>query len=152
MDGDIKMKLTKAEAINLIIGFFVTPTGYWVDVKYDDTPELTRFIAAGYTCLDEEDDRKIIPNEQGKEILFMHFSEMSREFISFMINKGMECSVNEVEKWFVEKYNLSDINLAEDISFLVAKKLKQFGYKSLIPCPERKDDKIILQKSEDHFM
>lgn len=141
------MKLTKAEAINLIIGFFVTPTGYWVDVKYDDTPELARFVAAGYTCLDEEDDRKIIPNEQGKEILFMYFSEISREFISFMLKKGLECPVNEVKKWFIEKYNLIDIDVAEDISFLVARKLKQFGYDALIPCYERIDDKFVIKKA-----
>ena len=69
-----------------------------------------------------------------------------------MLKKGLECPVKEVEKWFVEKYNLIDTDVAEDILFLVVRKTKQFGYKSLIPCPERKDDKIILQKSEDHFM
>lgn len=146
MNGDIKMKLTKAEAINLIIGFYVTPTGYWVDANNDDTPELARFIAAGYTCLDEEDDRKIIPNEQGKEILFMHFSEISREFISFMIKKGMECPAKEVEEWFIKKYDLVNVDVAEDISFLIARKLKKFGYEALIPCLERKEDKFVIRE------
>lgn len=146
MNGDFRMELTKAEAINLIIGFYVTPTGYWKDVKYDDFPELARFVETGYSCLDEEDNRKIIPNEQGKEILFMHFSEIAREFISFMIKKGKECPAKEVEDWFVKKYDLVDVDIAEDISFLIAKKLKNFGYEALIPFPERKDDKFIIRE------
>ena len=140
------MNLSKSGAINLILGFFVTPMGYWVDVKYDDMPELDFFIEAGLTCIDEDDKRKIIPNEQGKEVLFSHFKEISNDFISFMCGRGMECIACEVESWFVEKYDLTDIETGADIAFLVANKLRQFGYVCYPPLRERKEDKYIIQK------
>lgn len=140
------MILSKAEAINLILGFFVTPMGYWTDMKYNDIPELNLFIEAGFTCIDEEDERKIVCNEQGKEYLFSHFKEISNDFISFMRAQGMECVAGDVEKWFVEKYDLKDIEAGADIAFLIANKLSQFGYECIVPIPERKDYKYIMRK------
>ena len=63
------MKLSKSEAINLILEFFMLTNGVWKDVEYDN-PILERFIKAGLTCLDLEDKRKIVPTEKGKDILF----------------------------------------------------------------------------------
>ena len=139
------MKLTKAEAINLILGFYTTPTGCWVDGIYDDFPELVQFIDGGLTCIDQEDDRKIIPNQKGKEILFLHFSEISNDYISFMLKKGMNCKASEVYHWFVTKYDLKNVEVAKDISFLVSEKLEQFGYNGISPLRGR-DDKFIIQK------
>lgn len=139
------MNLTKAEAIKLILGFYVTPAGYWADINYE-IPELARFIEAGFTCLDSEDNRKIVPTEQGNQILFSHFEEISRDFIAFMQGKGMECPASEVGDWFVRKYGLSDTDIGEDICVLIANKSYQFGYTSHLPHPARKQDKIILQK------
>ena len=140
------MNLSKAQVINLILGFFFTPMGFWVDVKYDDMPELNLFIEAGFTCIDEEDERKIVCNEQGKEFLFLHFKEISNDFILFMRKQGMECVASDVEKWFVEKYDLDDIETGADIAFLIANKLSRFGYECVVPIPERKDYKYIMRK------
>lgn len=139
------MYLTKAEAINLILGFYTTPTGYWTEIEYN-IPELTRFINAGMTCLDEENCKRIIPNEQGYNILRSHFEEIAIDFIAFMQKKGLECPANELASWFVEKYSLADLADGEDVAFYIAKKLDRFGYIAFIPHPERKTDKFILQK------
>lgn len=138
------MELTKTEAIDLILEFFTHSV--WVDKKHDNLL-LIQFINAGLTCLDAEDNRKIVPNELGKNILFSYFSEISEDFIAFMQKKGLECPANEVVEWFAAKYELNDITVAEDIAFLIAKKLYQFGYITYTPRPERKHDKFILQKA-----
>lgn len=124
------MNLTKAEAINLILGFYTNSSKYWIDIKYE-IPELEKFIKAGCTTIDEENKHKIIPNQHGKEVLELYYVEISKEFIGFMIRKNnMECSVDEVVKWFVDSYNLSDVEIGEDICFYIAKKIDKFGYVS----------------------
>lgn len=139
----MKLELSKLEAIDLIMEF--STNCVWVDE--DHNPLLVQFINAGLTCLDTEDERKIVPNDQGKQILFSHFSDISEDFIAFMQRRGLECPANEVIDWFVTKYKLSDITMGEDISFLIAKKLYQFGYITYTPHPERRNDKFILQKA-----
>lgn len=140
------MNLSKAQVINLILGFFVTPMGFWNDVKYEDMPELAFFIKMGLTRTDKDDKRKIIPTKQGEEVLFSHFKEISNDFISFMCAQGMECTASKVESWFVEKYGLTDTETGADIAFLVSNNLRQFGYVCYLPRRERKEDKYIIQK------
>lgn len=144
--GEHNVELTKAEAINLILGFYTTPSGFWSDIEYN-IPELTRFIEAGLTRLDGEDGKKIVPNEQGADILFSHFVEISNEFIAFMQKTGLENSANEVIDWFVRRYGLCDLTTGEDIAFLIAKKLYNFGYSAYTPNPKCKNDKFIIQRA-----
>ena len=48
------MNLSKAQVINLILGFFFTPMGFWVDVKYDDMPELKEAFNMAIKALEQE--------------------------------------------------------------------------------------------------
>lgn len=139
------MNLTKAEAINLIVNFYMLYKGIWIDYKYNNSI-IDKFIEAELTCIYEEDERRIIPNEKGTEILYEHFVEISQEFIKFMQRKGLECPYNEVLTWFMTTYNLKSMDVIEDICFLVSNKLYQFGYKANLPHPDRQDDKVIVWK------
>ena len=139
------MILTMAEAINLILGFYTTPAGFWADIDYS-IPELSRFIDAGMTCNNVDNDGLLIPNEEGKQVLVSYFNEISNDFIMFMRTQGMECPMNQVEDWFLSKYDLPDRETGEEICKLIASKASQFGYIALLPHSSRKQDKIVLQK------
>ena len=138
------MNLSKVEAINLILVFFDGVC--WADFQYD-MPELDLFIKEGLACVDVEDNRKIIPTELGEQILRSHLEEISDDYISFMRKQGMDCVVTKVEKWFIEKYGLSDAETGEDIAFYVARNLNRPNYISKLPLRERKRDKFILEES-----
>jgi len=90
---------TFLEAIHLIIDFYTSPKGYFIDEDFE-YPEVRKFIDAGCASLGEEHKEKYLLNEKGASILHPYIEEISSKFIQFMERKQNTATIKETENWF----------------------------------------------------
>lgn len=127
MEGAKTINLTTHEAINLILSFYCFPLGYRI-CAVDDHPEARRFIDAGYACLSGEHGDLFVPNDKGSYVLHSYIERISREFINFLEDRGMELPIDEAADWFTKTYGLTDIETGRDICEYIRLNLVSYGY------------------------
>lgn len=88
---------TFLEAIHLIIDFYTSPKGYFIDEDFE-YPEVRKFIDAGCASLGEEHKEKYLLNEKGASILHPYIEEISSKFIQFMERKQNTATIKRNRK------------------------------------------------------
>lgn len=123
----MKMNITIADAIKMIVRLYMPLSGYWVD-EIENDPMVKMLVKAEYVSLDDEHNNKYVINAKGKDFFHLYIEQISLDFINFMKGNMMSCSTPEIIQWYMQKYNLTDIDIAEDITEYIRLNLNTYGY------------------------
>lgn len=143
----MKKEYSGQEIVNLILNFYTYTQGYWEEEEKLYT-EIQKFVNEGYTCRDDNYPELIIPTKEGYEYLHSKIEDISQKYICFMKNNNMECSKNKVEDWFVEEFDLEDLETAEEIARYITYNLYHYGYKTHCLNSRRKGELYTIIKME----
>lgn len=135
---------TFLEAIHLIIDFYTSPKGYFIDEDFE-YPEVRKFIDAGCASLGEEHKEKYLLNEKGTSILHPYIEEISSKFIQFMERKQNTATIKETENWFSKQYSL-DSETSREICNYICLNLPTYGYTVILSQPNIGGDFYRIEK------
>ena len=135
---------TFLEAIHLIIDFYTSPKGYFIDEDFE-YPEVRKFIDAGCASLGEEHKEKYLLNEKGASILHPYIEEISSKFIQFMERKQNTATIKETENWFSKQYSL-DSETSREICNYICLNLPTHGYTVILSQPNIGGDFYRIEK------
>ena len=120
---------TMEEAINLILNFYTFTQGYQKE-EVKECLEACKFIEAGFAKLDEEYPDLYKMNDEGEWLLHSYIKKISEQFIVFLCKNGLDVLEEKATLWFMESYELSDVELAKEICSYICDNLHNYGYKT----------------------
>ena len=68
--------------------------------------------------------------DKGDEELYPHIREIAEDMVTFMYDQGGECTDEELDKFFTEKYQLEDADTVKLLTFFMCDKLGHFGWEA----------------------
>lgn len=137
--------LTRAEEIELILNFMTFTHGYWEE-EISKCPEAKKFISDENTVLSEEYDGLRILNEVGTKQIHEFIKKVSEELIEHCKRTSLEQQVDGLNRWFMEQYSLSDLEVAEEINSYICGNLYHYGYKVIGAYNRRKGRRYLFEK------
>ena len=127
------------EAIVLIIGFYTDPVGFRKD-ELDKIPEVKRFVEMQMTKSDDVYTDKIVLSPRGRQYLHTYIEAISEKFISYMKEKNYESSCGEINRWFMDEFELDTLEDGKEIAEYICKNLYHYGYRASRGYSSRKKD------------
>lgn len=143
----MKREYSGQEIISLILNFYTFTQGYWVD-EIELYTEIKKFKEDGYTCYDEHYSGLIKPTKEGYNFLHCKIEDISKKYISFMMKNSMVCSKEKVAEWFMEEFDLEDLEIGEEIARYITCNLYHYGYKVYSSSSRRKGELYNIIKME----
>lgn len=121
--------MNKKQVVELITLFYCAPAGVYEE-ELDEFPVAKEFYEAGCAAPDEEEDDFYIITDKGDEELYPHIREIAEDMVTFMYDQGGECTDEELDKFFTEKYQLEDADTVKLLTFFMCDKLGHFGWEA----------------------
>ena len=135
----MSVDFTIQEKIELIINFF-NSYGYVAETIHE-FPIAHKFVQLGYAEIDS--NNTYVKNEKGYEYLHSTIKKISEDMINALRKTGWSMNFSDMLSWFMDNYNLTDIDIAESIKDYIHKNLTTYGYKIYL---SKKNNKYILEK------
>ena len=117
----------ESEAICLILEFYTYTRGYW-KFNVSEYPEAVKFINAGYAELDDSSEKYVL-NTDGASLLHSFIEKITIEFINYLKKNGNDSTFGEIEEWYQNRYQFSDVGIASGIREYIAINAINYGFK-----------------------
>ncbi len=127
------------EAIELIIGFYTDPVGFGKD-DLDKILEVKRFVEMQMTQSDDVYTDKIVLSSRGGQYLHTYIEDISKKFIDYMKEKNYESSYSEINRWFMDEFELDTLEDGKKIAKYICRNLDHYGYQASRGYSSRKKD------------
>lgn len=121
---------TYAEAIELILGFYMFSLGYWED-EINEYPLTKECIELGFTIKDNEYEDKYILSEKGQEFFHEYIKDISEKLLNEVKKHDYEMAYGEVVEWFRKEFQLKDDEDSKEIAEYILGNLYRYGNKVL---------------------
>ena len=108
------MEFSIQEKIELILNLYIAPRRYLAE-SIDEFPEGKRFVDAGYTYLDVENNVYYV-NQAGDNYLHIVIKQISEDLIAFIKKNGCLIPKENILDWFTETLEITD-DVTRDLIF-----------------------------------